>query len=137
MKLPNFKRIYKSDFPKEFEQFIETLGFILNTAIEQIYQGFNKNITITENIKCSVKDVLITVDANGNPASATKMDLDIIGKISVVVVGKADNLTNSAVYPSSGVFISWIQSGKTIIINNVTGLQPNNNYRLKVVAFGE
>ena len=57
-------------------------------------------------------------------------------KASALFVGKAENLTNSTVYPT-GVFVSWTQSNDFIQITNVSGLQVGASYRLRIVVFGD
>lgn len=136
-KLAPFKRIFKGDFDKQYDGLMETLGFILNRSLEALYQALSNDLTLTDNVKCTVKDVLVSVNSNGIPLVETRMDLTIQGKIRLVQVGGQKNQTNPTTYPTSGVSITWTQSGKSIIFNHITGLQANDVYRLNVVAYGE
>lgn len=135
MKLPSFRRLITQDYPKEFQKLIDTLSVSLNNGIEVLYQALNNQITLRENIKSTVKDIILSVDANGVPTQQAAFTLDVTGNIDLIMVGLAVNQTNSSAFPTSGVFLSWSQNTNTIIINHVTGLQANQQYLLRVVAF--
>lgn len=135
MKLSSFKRIITQDFPKESQKMIEQLGSTLNDSFTQIYSAINKRLTFADNIACTVKDVQVMVDSSGNTTQIASFSLDVPNMpVLGVVVIKAENLTNSAVYPTTAPFISYQIVGNTVRINNITGLQENNVYRLKVIA---
>lgn len=136
MKLPSFRRIFKTDYTQEFQNLVEKMAISINYGFEVLYDALNKKISLNDNIYCTVKDIEITVDINGVPKTTTAFSLDINAKIIGIVVLSANNLTNSAIYPSSGVFINFSQNNTNIIIDHITGLQADNNYRLKLVAFG-
>jgi len=55
MKLPNFKRIFKSDYKTEFHSLIEPLSFSINNGIEVLYQTLNKAVSLKDNVACTVK----------------------------------------------------------------------------------
>jgi hypothetical protein len=135
MKLSSFKRIITQDFPKESQKLMEQLGSTLNDSFNQVFSALNKRITFSENIACTVKDVLVIVDSNGNPTQIASFALDVpnLPVLGVTVI-KVENLTNSTIYPTSAPFISFQIVNNTVRINNITGLLPNNTYRLKVIA---
>lgn len=135
MKLSSFKRIITQDFPKESQKLIEQLGSTLNDSFNQVYSALNKRLTFSDNIACTIKDVEVIVDSNGNPTQIASFSLDVPNMpVLGVVVIKADNLTNSVIYPTSSPFVSFQIVGNTVRINNITGLQANQVYRLKVIA---
>lgn len=135
MKLPSFKRIVTEDFSKENKSLIVQLGLLLNNGISVLYDAFNRNITLRDNIKSSVKDVVVIVDATGKPKQTTAFTLDVQGKIDAVMVGLAVNQTNSSVYPISGPFITGVQGPTFFTIQNVTGLTPNDSWLLRIITF--
>lgn len=135
MKLPSFRRLFSSDFPAQFKQLIDTLSVSLNNGIEVLYEALNNQITLRDNISCTVKDITLAVNANGVPTQNSSIKLNTTNKVEGCVVISAINQTNSATYPSSGVFISFTQNSNTLIINNIAGLQPGQQYTLRVVAF--
>lgn len=109
----------------------------LNNGIEVLYDALNRNITLRENIKATVRDVNVSVDSTGKPLQTTAFTLDTPGNVDLVMVGLAQNQTNTSNFPTSGVFLSWTQSTNSVILNNITGLQPNQQYLLRVVAFSK
>lgn len=135
MKLPSFRRLFKTDFSQEEQPLVEKLSGSLNNGIEVLYDALNNKISIRDNLQCTVKDVDVQVDSSGNPLGTTGFQLNNSNKVEGISVIRADNLTNSVTYPTNTPFISFTQNTSSIIINNVTGLQPNNIYRLRVIAW--
>lgn len=135
MKLPSFRRIITTDFDKEFQKLVEDLGSTINDSFNTIYSALNKRLTFNDNIMCTVREITVTVDSSGNPTSASSFTLDVPNvPVSGVIVLNASNLTNSAIYPVSQPCISFVQVSNSIRIINITGLQANNLYRIKLIA---
>jgi len=138
MRLPSFKRLVSTDFKKDFKDLIDQLALSLNNGIDLLYTALANNLTLRDNFKATIKDILVTVDSKGNPTSGASFKLTTnTAKVEGILVLSALNQVNSAVYPTSGVFISGGQSGNTFIINNITGLQAGESYSLRVVAFAQ
>lgn len=136
MKVPNFKRIFKTDYEKQYQKLIETLSFSLNNAIDVINNAINGNISLSENILCSIKDLTLQVDANGTPTSPITFPVNFTGQVQGLLALNVTNKTNSNSYPTSGVFVSFEQTQNGILIKNITGLVAGNSYTLRIVAFG-
>lgn len=137
MQLPSFKRIISSDFPKEFQKLVDQLSLSLNNGITVLYTALANNLTIRQNLAATVADVLVTVDATGKPTQTTAFKLNSTARVDMVMVGLAVNQVNSAVYPAGGVFVSGVQADNIYTIQNVTGLQPNQQYLLRLVAWNQ
>ena len=135
MKLPTFKRINKTDYDKEYQGLIETLSFSINSGVESLYQVLNKSLNLKDNVACTVKSFEVEVNEDGSPKTETTFLLDSNNKILGITILSAVNETNSKVYVSSAPFISFSQSGKTITINNIKGLQNGYKYTITLVAF--
>ena len=135
MKLPNFKRLIKSDYAQEFHSLIETIGFSVNNGVEVLYQALNKSLSLKDNIACTVKELTVEVKDDGTPKTQLTFTLDTSNRILGITVLNASNLTNPTVYPSFMPFISYTQSGKNVTINNIKGLQSGQKYTLTIVAF--
>lgn len=135
MKLPSFRRLFSSDFPNQFKQLVDTLSVSLNNGIEVLYEALDNRLTLRENLSCTVKDVTVVVDANGKPIQAVNMKLDTTNKVEGCMVISALNQNSSTIYPSGGIFISFNQSSNILNLTNITGLQANQSYVLRVVAF--
>lgn len=135
MKLPTFRRLISSDYEKQFQKLIDTLSISLNNGIEVLYEALNGDLTLRENLSCTVKDVTVTVDINGKPLQTASFTLNSTAKVDGAIVIQALNQTNTTHFPLAGVFVSGAQSSGTFIINNIAGLQPNEQYVLRIVAF--
>lgn len=135
MKLPSFRRLIKSDYKEEYQGLIETLSFSLNNGIEVLYQTLNKAVSLRDNVACTVKDIDVQVDSNGIPVGSLRFSLDNTNRILGLFVLNAINTKNPSVLPTSGVFVSFSQENKTVIINNIKGLPSNQPFTLTIVAF--
>jgi len=135
MKLPNFRRLIKSDYKEEYQGLIETLSFSLNNGIEVLYQTLNKAVSLRDNVACTVKDIDVEVNSSGTPVGNLRFSLDNTNRILGLSVLNAINTKNPTVLPTSGVFISYTQENKTIIVNNIKGLPAGQPFTLTVVAF--
>jgi hypothetical protein len=136
MRIPSIKRLYSKDFAQEDQSLVDKMSGVLNTGIESLYQVLNRRVSLSDNIDCVVKDVSVTVGADGVPTSTTTFTIDDKTRnIQGVQIIKSENLDNSSTYPTGGVFMSWIQVNNGIQILHVTGLQAGQEYSLRVVAF--
>ena len=136
MILPKFRRIYKTDFPEEIQDTVEKLASSINNGLEVLYDLANKKVSLKDNVLSTIKSVTVEVLSTGVPKITTDVSIDFSGRAEGVSVLKVDNLTNSSVYPSSGVTVSFTQTDNGIQINHITGLQAGYQYRLKLVIFG-
>jgi hypothetical protein len=135
MKLPSYKRIITQDYDAESQKLIEQLGGNINDSFGLLYSALNNRLTISENISSTVKEIEITVDANGKPVNDASFRLDILNtNVIGCICIKATNLVNSAIYPTGAPWISFIQNENSVRILNVTNLQPNTRYSLKIIA---
>lgn len=136
MKLQSYKRLLKTDFKADDQALVDQLGNSLNSGIEFLYQALNKRLTIGDNLQASERDITLTVDDAGNPTNDSFVNVDFGSTVRTVFVGKAQNLTNSNVYPTSAPFVIWNNTTKGIQIVNVRGLVPGNVFTLRLVIFG-
>lgn len=137
MKLPNFLRLNKSDYPEASREIIDKLAGSLNIAIESLYNLANNRISKRDNMNCVVKDIVVTVDALGIPTSSTAIALGtIVQKVDGASVDMAINQTSPNIFPSAAPFISFTQNGQTFIVNHIAGLPANNEFLLRVTVWG-
>ena len=135
MKLPNYKRIITADFEDEDQEMIEQLGRSVNDAFNQVYFTLNGRVDLANNIFCTVRTVDVTVDSSGIPVSRTTVSLNNTQPVIGCIVLQAINQTNTAIYPTGAPFVSFTQLDQALLINHITGLQPNMRYTLRIVAF--
>lgn len=135
MKLPSFKRLFDSDFPQEFKSLITTLSASLNNGIDVLYQALNNQITLRDNISCTVRDVSVIVNASGTPLQGSSMKLNTTNKVDGVIVISALNQSNPSAFPPAAVMVNFTQSSNILNISNISGLTPGQSYLLRIVAF--
>lgn len=136
MKLPNFKRIIKSDYPKDYQDLVDRLAGSINIGFESLYDLANGKIG-PDNLAVVTRDVVLSVDASGVPINPTSVALNsTVRTVTGIRVILAQNQTNSNLYPISAPFISFFQNGTNVEIQHVSGLQPNNQYLLRIELQG-
>lgn len=134
MRLGSLKRIISNDYEVDNQPLVEQLGGIINDNTEQLYFAVSGRLTIDENFLATVKDIEVTVGPTGIPTNRTSMLLNNTNTVKGTLVISAVNKTSNTTFPTSSPFISFTQSGTTLFIDNVTGLQANNRYLLRIVA---
>lgn len=135
MILPSFIRINKSDYSSDQQALVNQLANTLNVDIESLYNVLNGACNLANNIAGTLTSVTLTVDSNGNPTPSSSFNITANTTVIGIMVIKATNITSSTTYPTGAPFISYIQTGNTVKINNVTGLQANNQYTLQLFAW--
>lgn len=137
MIIPKFKRIFKTDYKIQYQDLMEMLSFVLNTAFDTIYVVLNRGISLSDNVYCVKKDIVVQVDATGNVIGNTVMSLDLTQfKVIGTTVLFATNQTNPNVFTTGQPFINFLQTNDGLKLNNIQGLPPNNKFLLTIVAWG-
>lgn len=135
MKLSSYRRIITQDFTKEDQELIEQLGSNINDGFNSLYSVLNKRTSFADNIACTVKQLVVTVDASGDLLQTVQFAVDVLNTpIIGLMVVEAKNLTNPGTYPTSAPWASFIQNGNNIVISNIKGLQANQQYRIRIIA---
>lgn len=135
MKIPNFRRIFYTDYPQDQQPLIQKLSVTINNGFENPYNALQNNISLADNIACTVKQVTLTVDSTGTPTTATSFSVTTTGTLTGLTVMAATNQTTATVYPTGNPFISYTQNSQLITITNVAGLPANNSFLLTIVAW--
>lgn len=135
MKFESPKRLIREDVSEEDRALAEKVGGIINSSFEQIAKLFDNNLSIEDNFNQSKKDIIITVNTSGTPITAVQFKTDISGNCAGIQVIKAENQTNVRTYPTGCPFISFSESNGVITVNNITNLQANNKYKLKLIIY--
>lgn len=136
-KLPNFKTLQASDFPDQYKDLINQLATIFNNEIQSLFSALNNGVSLAQNILCTVKDVPVVVDVNGNTTNTANFQIDIPNmRVRGCTVIRAVNTSNTSLFPVGGVFVSYTPGTQQVTINNVTGLIPGQQWTLTVIAWG-
>lgn len=128
MKLSNIKRLLKEDFPKDQQDLIDKLAYVLNPFLDQVSAAFNKQISI-ENMTREIITITVS-NATGGAIQLGTQFKSSFTKVSGINVIKSQNITNTIAYPTSAVGLSWSFDSGVVTINKVTGIQDNNKYTL-------
>lgn len=134
MLLPTFRRIFRNDYKPDDQDLVEKLSYSINSGFEVLYEALNKKLDFRNNFQATIKDVQVEVDANGIPKNTTGFALINANRIDGMIVLRAENLTNSSIYPTSAPFVSFLQNSDRISITHVSGLQADNVYNIRILA---
>jgi hypothetical protein len=133
--LKSFKRLITKDFKPEDQEMIEQLGRTVNDAFNELYFAANGRLSLSENLFCTVKLIDVTVNENGVPINSTTFTLDRQSPVIGIQVIYAVNQTNTAIYPVGQPFISFTPITNGILINHISGLQANQRYSIRIIAW--
>lgn len=132
MKLKS-SRIKANDFLPEDKQLIENLGRTLNPLIDKIELGFNKNLTVEDNLPFEFKNLDIEVDLSGVPIGNSSIRTNLVNLKGYVCVNVLD-INNTGILPSSAVSLFVETAGNTVNIRKITGLPTGAVYRLVLMG---
>lgn len=137
MKLDLFRNIDKESFGEDYKELMEKLAPLLNNNFINLYDALTNNLTIKDNFKGTELDINVKVNSSGAPITGDQFRITLAGQVSGMKVTRAICTDNVNTYPLSHPFISFTQNGNIVTIKNITGLQPNTLYQLKVEISGQ
>lgn len=132
MKLTGYKRIIKEGVPKEYHVLIDAIAPSINDFADQVINAFNKNITVEDNLNMEIKTLEVVVDGGGIPTMSTAFKSNLADRVRGIVVIRAENLTNSMVYPTAAPFITYSENNSVITINHIAGLPASDKFKLRL-----
>lgn len=132
MKLTGYKRIIKEGVPKEYHVLIDAIAPSINDFADQVINAFNKNITVEDNLNMEIKTLEVVVDGGGIPTMSTAFKSNLADRVRGIVVIRAENLTNSTVYPTAAPFITYSENNSVITINHIAGLPASDKFKLRL-----
>ena len=135
MKIQPFKRINIEDYPDQYQDLISNLGSSINLFTDEVYNALQNNLSITDNLNQSKVSIKVSVDASGAPTQTLQFKTNLTASCYGINVVNVVNNTNSTTYPTGMPFISFSQSNGVITVNNITGLQPSNQYTLSLILY--
>jgi hypothetical protein len=144
-------RIKASDFPPKEREVAELIGGVLNPFIEKVVIGFNKNLTVDDNLPFEFKtiDVRVTtsapagganqpgvlpIAANGSVIPQTYTIPTNLNSLKGFICINVTDLSGGNNIPTHTPFVVFSVSGKKVTIQRITGLTPNILYRLVLLA---
>lgn len=130
-KLSDIRRIIPEDVDNKStpQDIVETVAGSYNEFADELYQVINGQLDF-DNLARSKVSVDITFDATGKPVGNIAIASNL-SFVSMIHIGKVQNLTNSAVKFTQAPYIDWTLQGNGVIkINYAIGFAAGNKYRL-------
>ncbi len=142
MKTGSYIQFNTADYPQQYSDLMQKLAQNLNNNLETLYNALNNQLTFSDNLSSGIQTITVTVDATGTPTSGATFQIGTTTtnnnvnttKLSGLIVINAINQASSNTYPTTQPFISFTQSGNTINIQNISGLQASQSYQLNVIT---
>lgn len=131
MRLNVIKRISAQDYKPEYQELVQQLAEPINQFMEQVALGFNKNLTIQDNIPFEIKIFDVTVDASGVPTNTVAFKLPIKPKGMHVI--RAENVQDSTALSGAPFCQYDISSSSIISLTRVLGLPADKKFNLTIL----
>jgi len=133
---PDIKRIRKEDFDPEYHGLIDKLSYSFNTFMDQVIFLFDNNIDFL-NLNQQIVDYTISTDSTGELINPPNIRSTLNRKIQGITCIKATNILDPNVYPISPPWVSFdFVNNTTINVLNISGLQADSEYSLKLLLYG-
>lgn len=133
MRLPSQKRVLREDV-KGAPSWINPLIDTLNSFMETIYQAMNRNMTFSENIACTIKELTYSTPSTyPSGVELTEFMSNLKTKATGVMLMQA---YEKATYtpPPGPIYIPWVEDNGTIQIGTITGLEASKTYIVRLLV---
>jgi hypothetical protein len=128
-KLSDIRRIVPEDFSKEDREVAEKISGSYNEFADEVYQVMNGQLDFS-NLARNKVSVDVTFGTNGVPTSTTNF-ATTLSSVSMVYIGKVQNMSNSSEKLTTTPFIDWSFVGNGFVkINYGVGFTTGRKYRL-------
>ena len=122
------RRFSLEEFPEQ-QSWIGPLITALNTMIQELFSGFNNNITVADNLYQEIKEIKFTVDAGTYPIKfKTKFNKLPAG---LTVIHCRDTAGGTA---SNTPWVNWSFNDGQITITNITNLTTTKTYICRILV---
>lgn len=129
-------KIRAENFGEENRAVASGIGAVYNQFVDQLYFLLQGNIDF-ENLNRQLADVTVTINGAGKIINPPAIRPTLRSKTRAIYCGKAICLTDNQTFPLTAPFVSFeIANNNTLLITNVTGLQPNTQYLLTLELVG-
>lgn len=128
-KLSDIRRIIPEDFEEEFQEAAEKIAGSYNEFADELYQVVNGELDF-DNMARTKVSIDISFDSSGNPSSSTNIASNL-SFVSILYIGKVQNLSNPSAKLSQAPYIDWSYKGNGLVgVNYGIGFVAGNKYRL-------
>lgn len=133
-KLSSYSRINSTDYSADEQPIVEKLGGNINGNFDPVYSALSNRLTFEDNFLCTVREIEVTLGANGVPLQRTSFSLSNNLPVKGLQVLNVTNKTSATVFPTGAPFISYSQNANLLYIDHITGLVANNRYLIRILA---
>ena len=130
-KLSDIRRIIPEDVDSKSTpiEIVETVAGSYNDFADEIYQVINGQLDFDNMARAKVS-IDISFDSTGKPIGNSNI-LTNLSFVSMLYIGKIQNVTNSAVRITQVPYLDWSYQGNgNIKLNYGVGFTANTNYKL-------
>jgi hypothetical protein len=132
-------RIKASDFPPKERAVAELIGGVLNPFIEKVVIGFNKNLTVEDNLPFEFKSIDVRVNASGDPINAALAPQVLtiptaLKSLKGFICINVTDLSGTNAFPTHTPFVVFEAQGAKVTIKKITGLTASKLYRIVLLA---
>lgn len=130
-KLPTQKKILREDL-KDAPSWVTPLVDTVNSFMETIYQTLNKNVTLSENVACFIKELVYKT-----PSTYPVMEnIEFINQLKTKPIGvqllqAVDRQTYQPVL--TAVYVPWVSNNDSIVISPIVGLAADKTYIIRLL----
>lgn len=129
MKLSIVKRIRTEDFEQKDQALVEKLSYPINQFIEQISEGFNKNLSVEDNLPFEIKTIPLTVN-NGDPITTASFKSSLSGVRGAMVVAAINNENDTVLTGAPFIQFVFSKTQGIVTITKVYGLPNDISFNL-------
>lgn len=133
-KVPRRFQIDDSDVAAENQDVLMKIATLMNPFVEDTVSAFDGRLDIY-NLNMQMSTVSVRVDSNGVPIQGETIRSQLIDgkRVNGIICVRAVNDNNPSRFASGTPFVSFIQSGDIITLQNVTNLPPNETFLLTLL----
>jgi hypothetical protein len=125
------RRFTLEDF-KEQQGWIGQLLSPLNQTIQELFTGFNNNLTIADNLRQEIKDIRLVNETSNFPIKfKTKFTQNPKG-LQVIYCAGSDGVALTAT-----PWITWVYNNGQIEISSITSLVASTTYTIRILVIYE
>jgi len=133
MLIKQLRKLVTGDYPKKYEDLVEPLAFVLNPFIESLLNALNRGLSFNDNFNADYKDIEVKL-----PLNNYRLLHNVKGKVSGVIVARVLNLENNAQTLTTAPHVDFTLVDEQVIqITNITGLEQNVRYKLRILLLGD
>lgn len=135
-RLPTTRKILTEDLkslPPEVLKGIQPMIDTVNSFMGVVYQGFNKNISFSDNVSCFIKELTYRTPPTYPTMESVSFISELKGKATGVILMQALERTTYTPVTGSAVYVPWAEIAGSIVIYPIQGLAADKSYIIRLL----